>query len=230
MRPDSKATRSETFSAARRVEVRSYWCVWADTGQQGGNHGAVDQDVSVDGTVTCTVGVTRVQVITVPEEHHDDWFRHGGLTGDVPQGPDCLLADVQQRRSQETDEGRNGTALHHLRTTGNRTWSPMAPPLPRPGLTQTRSSVCGPGFPAFPPSRTYLLCVPGGSRGHVGEGPGRLELQCGFLVQRQEVHEAGQQPGVDDLLQGRVPLLGEQLPGGGVEGKNWTLKDLCLVS
>lgn len=59
--------------------------------------------------------------------------------------------------------------------------------------------------------------MPRSPRGHVGEGPRRLELQRGLVIQRQEVHEAGQQTSVDDLFKGRVPFLGEQLPVG--EGK-----------
>jgi len=56
--------------------------------------------------------------------------------------------------------------------------------------------------------------VPGGPRGDVGERPGRLELQRGLVVHGQEVHEVGQQTADHDLLQQRVLLLGEQLPGG----------------
>lgn len=76
-------------------------------------------------------------------------------------------------------------------------------------------------------SRSYLLSVPRCPRGHVGEGPRRLELQRGLVVQRQEVHEAGQQTSIDDLLKRRVPFLGEQLPVG--DGKNsWTVTKLDL--
>lgn len=71
-------------------------------------------------------------------------------------------------------------------------------------------------------SGSYLLSVPRCPRGHVGEGPRRLELQCGFVIQRQKVHEAGQQTGVNDLLQRRVPLLWKQLPVGGEQKNFWS--------
>ena len=35
------------------------------------------------------------------------------LTGDVAQGPDCLLADVRVRRGEERDEVWHGARLHH---------------------------------------------------------------------------------------------------------------------
>lgn len=40
------------------------------------------------------------------------WVLSVYSTGDVPQGPDGLLADVQVRRRQQFDEGRNASSLH----------------------------------------------------------------------------------------------------------------------
>jgi hypothetical protein len=62
------------------------------------------------------------------------------------------------------------------------------------------------------------LGLGGGTRGNVGQGPSSLELHQGVRGS-QELDEAADDTGLDDLLDGRVPLLGQKLSelGGGLD-------------
>jgi hypothetical protein len=62
------------------------------------------------------------------------------------------------------------------------------------------------------------LCLGGGAGGNVGQSPGSLELNKG-MGGSQELDEAADNTGLDDLLDGRVPLLGQKLSelGGGLD-------------
>src|SRR3989344_1100674 len=58
-----------------------------------------------------------------------------------------------------------------------------------------------------------------GARGDVGKGPGGFELELRVVVVREELDEAGNDSGGDDLLDGGVALNREELPelGGALE-------------
>ena len=47
----------------------------------------------------------------------------------------------------------------------------------------------------------------------VGQRPGRLKLERGGVGEAQERHEGGDEACSDDVVDGGVPLTGQQLPG-----------------
>lgn len=103
----------------------------------------------------------------------------GGISRDVPEGPDGLLADVVVGREEEANEDGDGSHFHDH------------------------------------------LGVLAGAGGDVGERPGRFELQGGVVVALEEFDEAGDDAALDDLLDGRVFLDGQEAAElGGAVGLN----------